>query len=421
MNRRNVLTAACAGTASLLGATASVPVGSAHELDPPVVSWRRTYDFPIAAATSAHGEGHVFVGRGGEAPDAEVPVRVAAVDESGEVRERREIEPEIPEDARRASADVVRTEDGYAVASGAWFAELGTDLSVETTGFADGYAPNGTTYLTDLPDGFVVAAERDAPNHVSTVVFGFDKDGALRWTREYGEDDSRWLGFLLDGPDGGVVVGGRSGGPWLASLAADGTERWRETVTDTLPGVGHDAVTELGGVVLFGGSNLIRLDEDRSVEWERPYDGPNSSGGEMVMTPDGDYVTAVAAGTDGVLVSGIQWQGPPVWDHEYAAVESGAAELSELVGIESGGYLLVGSNPETGDGWALRLSGARTMTQTTDAGSAGTDTTSKKALDGGGKTPASEDTPETGGSVPGFGIGGALVGLAAGLLARRRR
>lgn len=431
MKRRAVIKTACAGAAGLVGAAAPVSVGSAHELDPPVASWRRTYDdFRIAAAVAAHGDGYVLVGRGrGRLPD-EVPVRVVAVDESGAVRGRTEIEPDVPDEANRASADIVRTDDGYAVASGAWFAALDADLSVEATGFADEYAPNATTYLTERPEGFVVASELDRPNHVSVRVFGFGEDGKLRWTREYGEADSKWLGFLLDDPDGGVVVGGRSGGPWLAGLADDGTERWRKTVSDTLPGVGQDAVTELDGVVLFGDSNLIRLADDRSVEWERPYDGPESDSGEIVMTPDGDYVTAADTGSKGVRAASIQWQGLPVWDYEYAAVEAGEAELNDLVGLDSGGYLLVGSNPETGEGWALRLSGEETMTtQTTgttthgkssDGESTETDTTSEKALDDEGTTTASERISATDTSVPGFGIGAALVGTAAGLLARRR-
>lgn len=426
MNRRQLLKTACAGTAGLIGSTASVGLGSAHELEPPGVAWRRTYDdLQIAAAVAAHDGGHVFVGRGRGHSDPEVPIRVVTVDESGAVRQRREIDPEVPDEANRASADVIRTKSGYAVASGSWFATLDADLSVETTGFAAEYEPNSTTYLTELSDGFAVAAEIDTPDHVSVRVFGFDSDGELRWTREYGEQNSKWLEFLLDGPDGGVVVGGRAGDPWLASLADDGTERWQTTVTDTLLGVGYDAKIDGDGVVLFGNWNMIRVTDSQSVEWKRPYDSSGeTSGGKLVQTSDGDYVTAAQTALDRVLVGGVDWKGRPLWSHEYTVVESGAVHLNDMVERAPGEYLLVGSRRETQEGWALLLSGSETVTTrtATEVGTSNTDTTSEKAMDDATETRTygNGSTTETDTSVPGFGIGAALLGTAAGLLARRR-
>lgn len=426
MNRRQLLKTACAGTAGLIGSTTSVGFGSAHEVEPPGVAWQRTYDeLEIAAVASAHDGGHVFVGRGRGRSDPEVPIRVVTVDESGAVRQRQEIDPDVPEEANRASADVIRTKSGYAVASGSWFATLDADLSVETTGFAAEYKPNSTTYLTELSDGFAVAAELDRPNHVSVRAFWFDRDGDLQWVREYGEQSSKWLEFLLDGPDGGVVVGGRGGDPWLASLTADGTERWQTTVTDTLPEVGYDAKIDGDGIVLFGKSNMIRVTDSLSVEWERPYDSSGeTSGGKLVQTQDGDYVTAAQVASDRVLVGGVDWKGRPLWSHQYTVVESGRTRLNDVVEVEPGEYLLVGSKRETQEGWALHLSGSETVTTrtATDAEDSGTDTTSEKAMDDATETHTSGNgsTTETDTSVPGFGIGAALVGTAVGLLARRR-
>lgn len=421
MQRRRFLKSVYAGSAYLMGATASATATSIHGLQPFGVAWRRTYDeLAISAVAPAHDGGHLLVARGGR-PDPRLPVQVVRIDERGTVHQRRKIDPEGPEDMRRASADVVQTENGYAVASGPWFATLGMDLSVETTGFAAEYEPNSTTLLVERPDGFIVAAEVDTPNHVSVRVFGFDHDGNLRWTRKYGEQNSKWLDFLLDESDGGVVVGGRK--PWLASIEADGTQRWQTTVTNAPPGVGSGATRDGDGFTLFGESNVVRLSESRSVEWQRTYDSfADASDGEIARTTDGGYVVAAQVALDRVRVGRTDAKGRLQWSHEYTVVEDGDAYLNDLVERAPGEYLVVGSRRDVQQGWALLLSEAETPTTRTTTSertttSTQTRTTSQKTT---ASTTTSRTEKPTNTSILGFGIGAALLGTAAGLLARRR-
>lgn len=424
MNRRELLKYACAGTASSLGATASATTATAHSSDSLGVAWRHTYDdIAIGSATLVHGGGgYIFVNRNGRT-DPEVPVRLVRVGENGAVRERQEITPDIPEDARRADTDVIRTEDGYAVATGSWFARLDRNLSVEATGFASEYEPNSTTYLTELSNGFAVASELDRPNHVSVRVFGFAKGGDLQWVREYGEENSRWLGFLLAGPDGGVVVGGQSGEPWLADIADDGTKRWQTEIFDVPPGANSDATRDGDGFTLFGGSSMVRLDTSRSVEWQRSYDSfADAFDGEIARTTDGGYVVAAQVALDRVRVGQTDAKGRLQWSHEYEVIEVGNAYLNGLVEHAPGEYLVVGSRRDVQQGWALLLSETETPTpQTTTPDrtptSNNTETTSQKTT--APTTTATRGEPSNT-SVPGFGIGAALLGTAAGWLARRR-
>lgn len=415
MRRRRFLE--LAPSVCVAGLAGTSPTGAATQSStPPGVAWRRTYDeLAIATAVPAHDGGHVVVGRGDDYPGAGVPVTVAVVDETGSVRKRREIEPDIPKDARRARADLIRTDDGYAVASGSWFARLDRDLSVETTGFASEYKPNSTTLLVELSDGFAIAAELDLPNHVSTRVLGFDTEGTLKWTKKYGKQDSKWLGFLLDGPDGGLVVGGPD--PWMASLAANGTERWQTKMVDVPSGVGFAATGDDGGITLFGAASLVRLTPSRSVAWQQSYEPFRDAFDEqLAQTSDGGYVAAAGIALDRMRVARMDESGHLQWSHEYTVVEDGAAILNDIVERSPGEYLIVGAKRDGQQGWALALS--ETLTPTVTPEPTPTPTATETTTRTSPTTGTSTTEPAT--SQPGFGIGAALVGLGAGLLARRR-
>ncbi|MFC7081189.1 hypothetical protein [Halorussus caseinilyticus] len=420
MNRRRVLETAFVGAASLLGVSRSATATSVCDSDALGVARRRTYDeLAVGSVAPAHGGGYVLVNRGDSHPSPEVPVRVAVVDERGTVRQRREIALDVPEDARRANADVIRTEGGYAVATGSWFARLDADLSLEATGFASGYEPNGTTRLVELADGFTVAAELDRPNHVSVRVLGFDGDGEFRWSRSYGEENSKWLDFLLPDSDGGVVVGGRK--PWLAGVAPDGTERWQTTVADAPPEVGYDATRDDEEFVLFGGSNALGLTESRSVEWRRSYDSlANASGGVLARTTDGGYLLAGLVALDRIGVVAADAEGRPCWSHEYEVVGDGAAYLADVVERAPGESLVVGSRRKGQNGWSMALSGAGTPTARTSTASSATTERRTASTDASETRATSTEATETqtSSTVPGFGVGAALLGTAGGLLAR---
>lgn len=423
MRRRQLLKAVLPGAVTLVRSpTASA--GTVSTSTPPGVAWRRNYaDLAIASVEPAHDGGHVFVGRGDNYPRANVPVRVAVVDKTGSVRKRREINPDIPEDARRAKADLVRTDDGYAVASGSWFTRLDTDLSVRTTGFAAKHQPNSTTFLTELPNGFAVAAEHDWPNHVFITVFGFDDSGGLRWTRRFGEHGSKWLEYLLDESDGGLIVGGGFEKPWLASLGPDGAVRWQTEVTNAPSGMaGSDATKDDDGITLFGTGTMLRLTPERSIGWRRSYDHfPEEYGGRITKTTDGGYVLATVVDFDQIRVGKTDANGNLQWSHEYTVIDDGAAILNDTIERSPGEYLVVGARRDSQQGWALALSETQTPTPTPISTPTPTPTTTRitspstteLSID-----PSTTDTTTT--TQLGFGIGAALVGLATGLLARRR-
>lgn len=431
MLRRKLLKYAYAGTVSALGATASATTATAHGTEPLGVAWQQTYDdIAISSATLVHGGGgHIFVNRNGRT-DPNVPIRLVRIDENGTVRKRQEITPDIPEDARRAGADVVRTEDGYAVASGSWFATFDEDLVVGTTGYAGNAKPNRTTHLANLSDRFVVAAEVETSNHVSVHVFGFDTDGNLTWSQEYAEEYTDWLEFLVEDPNGGVVVGGRE--PWLVSLDADGTERW-QTALESVPSAEYDAAIDEEGISLFSGSNLVRLDDSQSVEWNRPYDSvAGASGGEVVQTADFSYVGTAQVESGQIGAVGADYKGRPLWEYTYDTPGTGGGSLTDIAEGVLGEYLVVGSGQNEEKGWALLLSNEETPkgfaeNATTTATSQMTDGTTTANRDGADPTRGTSGTASTGTTadsqtsapVPGFGMGTALVGTVAGWFAHQ--
>lgn len=434
-------TAAC----GLVGTTASVAAGSRSSQVPPGVAWRRTYDdYPLDAAAAAHGGGYVVVGRGqhpqSEYPkiiDSGDPVRLAIVNEHGTVRQRRELYPDIPDEALWARADVVRTDDGYAVATGPWFAKLDTELTVRTTGVAAGEAVEGTslpeanrtTLVVELPDGIVVATEKDAHDYAMTRVVGFGPDGELQWVKTYGPEPATWLEFLL-ADETGLVVGGRTSDPWLASIAPDGTERWHTIVADAPDGVGAAATRDDRGITLSGGGSLVRLTSSRSIDWQRSY-APfgGSYDGQLTRTADGGYLIAARVDLDRIAVGRTDSAARLLWSREYTVVDEGSVNMHGFLERAPGEHLLVGRRRKSMTGWAVLLSDEppptpRTHTPTLPG------TASRTAIDSATPPPVTDSptlrsattttTDSTTTTVPGFGFGAALVGIAGGLLARRR-
>lgn len=426
MNRRAFLQSACLSTVGLVGTATPTTSSSITKPTSPGVVWRRSYNESlITSVVSAHGGGHALVGRGGAESSSGMPVRVTITNESGTVRKRRQIRPDTSKETRESTADIIQTESGYAVATGSWFAKLNADLSVETTGFASEYETNSTTHLVETSNGIAVAAESDAPNHASTRVLGFDDDGELQWTRKYGEEDSKWLEFLLDAPDGGLVVGGRSGDPWLASLTADGSESWETTVTNAPTGVGTDATRDGDGFTLFGSSNMVRLDASRLIDWRRSFTSfRDAFSGKITRTTDGGYVVAAGVARDRIRIGKTNSKGRLSWSYEYTLADDGGVFLNDIAERAPGEYLAVGSRRDAQEGWALLLAETKTPTTSpvrqtatsTQTNKVTTTTVTKSATS---EVPNSTTEGESTAIVPGFGIRAALVGTAAGLLARR--
>lgn len=381
------------------------------------MAWQRSYDgLPVTGLAPSHDGGYVLVGRERDGSDYEEPVQINEIDEEGAVRQREEIPIDLPKESAYASVDVVQTEDGYAIASGPWLATLDADLSVETTDSDSDVGANSTSLLIKLADGYVVAIEDDTPNHISTNVLSFDASGEHRWTRTYGEYDSRWLNFLFEDSDGGPVVGGTPG-PWLAGLGSDGSERWQTNFEDAPPELGRDATRDGDGIVLLGESDLVRLESSRSIDWGRSYeDFRDTHHGRIATTEDGGYILAADVGDDRIRVGKTGSDGQLAWSHEYAVGVDGIADLNGVIETSPGEYLVVGARRDDQQGWAMAFLEMTTPTPMPTPTSTPPGTPSPSMTDS-TATPSSTGTTT---GLPGFGVVAALVGIAGWLLARHR-
>lgn len=370
----------------------------ANESEPPFpgVVWRREFDFDVGAAVKAHGSGFVLVNSGPFQTDPEQRVLVAVVDETGAVRKIREFDPGLPKKASYSMADVSPNDDGYVVASGPWFVELDTDLSVNTTGVAPDNFANNETRVVEHSEGYAVTITDDMADHTVTRVIGFDSKGNHQWSRKYGE--SMKPSFLLPGRDDGVIVGGGNS-PWPAAIAPDGPERWQTSFQDVPLGLSPDATWSNGNLTLFGGTSLIQLTRTRSIAWQRSFDGfQDCSYGELVQLSNGGYALAALDSRTEIRVGRTDANGQLRWSHKYTVVDEDGAYLRGFVKPAPGEYLVVGTKRRSLEGWALLLSEDETPTPT--------------------DTPTTHSRTST--DIPGFGIGAGLIGLAGGALVRMR-
>lgn len=409
MYRRHFLEA----TAASLGITRSYgsKVATLNPQIPPGILWRQTFAGIASPSTvTAPDGGFLIVGRSRAQSSPDTPIRLVMIDSTGGVRQSTQILPEIPEAARRATVDAIRVKEGFAVATGPWFATLDPDLSITVTGSVPNLTANSTTLLTEFSAGFAIATELDTPNHVSTRILGFDTSGDHMWSRKYGQEHSTWAGFLFDGLDGGLIFG--SPDPRLAGITADGTHRTASDVREAPPGSGYAATRDEDEITLFGSGSIVNLTSSWGVDWSRTYEAfTDTYEGELIRTPDGGYVIAADASGGGVRVGRTDSQGRLLWSHTYDSVGGGVSDLL-MPGPDE--YLVVGSDSNEQAGWMLRLSGSVTPTTTTSSPVTTTPATTQPSPE----TTTPTSTSET--DVPGFGIGAAILGTALGALARRR-
>lgn len=416
INRRQYLSA---GIASL--SLVALPAVGATQTEPtaPGVRHRRTYEnLWITGTTSAHGGGRVLVGRKGSRPDPEDPVRVAVVDADGEIQQRTAITPELPDEAH-ATPDVVRTDDGYAVAAGPWLVRLDTGLSIRSTGKNPDVEASKHTSLVSLPDGFVAGFTEWLPNAFWTHFVGFDAEGSSRWYHEYNVNGSQALNFLVADGDGGALAGGTF--PWLAELDAEGTFQAVELPENLPSGVLNAGVRDGDGLVLCSGNQLVRLDADYQLDWSRTY---NALGDEHVReltkTSDGGFLFL----TGGVSIADAQLcktdaSGTLLWHHSYQVNSADDTRIKVLAETSPGEYLIAGGSHLSTAGWALRLSTDETPTPSptptpteslsqTPTATVKTPITETPATD----TPSDADSDSTTSTAPGFGA--VTGGLAFG-------
>lgn len=418
LTRRRCLHAGIAA-ASLAGVPA---VGAQSDPDPPGVAQRRTYEnLRITGTAEAHGEGRVFVGRESLRPDPDDPVRIALTDESGAIRQRASFTPDLPEDAH-AAPDVVKTDDGYAVAAGPWLARLDTDLSLRTTGkHAGEIGASRETTLVSTGDGFVAGFTEWLPNAFWTWLVGFDADGAYRWHREVNDNGSQALDFLLPNGDDGVVAGGTF--PWLAEFDADGSSR-RIDLPEEFPEATLNAgVRDGDGIVLCSGSEAARLDSSYELDWTQGY-GPlgDEQVGDIIQTSDGGFLFRTTPVGDGdFTLAKANAEGELQWNHTYQVATENSTEIHTLTEVAAGEYLLAGGANLSTDGWALVFSTAQTPTPAATATPTATPTATERTIST--PTPTRTTAGPTTTTAPGFGVvaaGTALAGTLAAALHRAR-
>lgn len=391
----------CQKLAATCGA---VSLGRRTREPPPGVVWRREYDVPIDAAVPAHGGGFAFVGVNSS---GEFRVRIVTTDETGRVQNRAAVEPGLDTPGSRLSADLLRTPDGYAVATGSWFGRFDRDLTVAATGQPDGSGGNSWTRLATLSDGFVVASEYDAPNHVQTELYAFDADGTHRWTNVYGARNSKGLGFLIE-RDGGVTLGGTFGEFWLAGVNPDGTDRFRESRPSFPDGPRPSAVVRADGLVIFNPPVVVRLDGSRSVVWRRSYDGFSEGGGSIEPVSGGGFTIAANS-----RIARVSERGELLWRRPYLQFD---VRTGGLVESAPGTYLAVGTFDDTSS-VAVQLSEDVTPTPTPTQ----TETRSPTATRNPESTESRSRTTETDVTTPGVTLAMGAAGIAglAGWLRHR--
>ncbi|WP_459846441.1 hypothetical protein [Halolamina salina] len=414
LTRRQFLAAGVAGAA-----LAGVPVASAQSNpEPPGVVQRRTYEnLRITGTAEAHGEGRVLVGREWPRPGPDDPVRVALTDAGGAVRQRASFTPELPEGSH-AAPDVVRTDDGYAVAAGPWLARLGPDLSLRATGkhAGDIGAARGTT-LVAVDGGFVAGFTDWLPNAFWTWLVAFDAEGQYRWHREVNDNGSQALDFLVPASDGGVLAGGTF--PWLAAFDADGSSRRIDLPADRPDGVLNAGVGDGDGLILCSGNAAARLDASYELDWTREY-GPlgDEQVGEITSTSDGGFLFHTTPVGDGdFTLAKADAEGELQWHHTYRIGTDTPSEIHALTERSSGEYLLAGGANRSSDGWALAFSEAETPTPAPTVTPTATPT--ETATSAPSSRPTRSESPPTTTTGPGFGLlagGVAAVGTIAAAL-----
>ena len=269
-----------------------------------------------------------------------------------------------------------------------------------------------------------------------------------------GDSDDAWA--LRVGEEGEVAWQATAGGPsrddvWAAASASEGDSA--DSSADAAAGFVLAGETESDSTGPRDGW-LVKFDSEGEVEWEQKPGGEGLQWLDSAMRTDEGYL--FTGGSDAGPVGGVDGYvlatdaaGETRWESYYGT--SGWDKPWPAIRAHDGGYLLAGQtsggDSEGKDGWLVRIgapngSDAAATTGETAASSetAASDETTATAeetdTDETGDIDEASDTDETTneamrgetvtatadseGGVPGFGVGAALVALAAVLLVARR-
>lgn len=414
VRRRRYLALAGAAGATVAGLGVATPASATQETEsPPGVAARREYEqLRITGTAPSHGGGRVFVGRRGTRPDPDDPVRIGVVDAGGEIRLRTSLTPDLPDDAH-ATPDVVRTEDGYAVAAGPWLARLTPDLSVLSIGKGGSIPANKQTTLLPVDGGFVVGFTEWLPNAFWTWLVGFDADGRYAWHHQHNVNGSQALDFLVPDGNGGAIAGGTF--PWLARVGADGDFETVDLPDDLPSGVLQSGARDGDGLVLCSGHATARLDAEFELDWTEQYDALADRHARQLL-PDGDggFVVRTTVGESGdFALASLGAEGELRWHQAYGVDDERNVDPRTLATTGDGEYVVAGGYNHGTEGWTFALSASvapPTATPTVTPTSTRTD------------APTASPTQSEATTTPGFGVATAFLGIGAslaGLLARR--
>ncbi|WP_135854342.1 hypothetical protein [Halorussus salinus] len=292
---------------------------------------------------------------------------------------------------------------------------------------------------------------------------GLDADRATAWQESYQTPEGYGDGYLraVVPTDAGYYLAGKVEGDsddaWALRIDDGGEVAWQATAggpsrddvwaaaSAAGPDSGDSSADAAAGFVLAGETEsdstgprdgwLVKFGSEGEVQWEQKPGGEGLQWLDSAMRTDDGYL--FTGGSDAGPVGGVdgyvlatdaagetRWEtyyGTDGWDKPWPAIRA-----------HDGGYLLAGQtsggDSEGKDGWLVKVgasssSGTTATSEATDGGetadgdeTADTAGTTDEAMRGETATATAE--PE--GGVPGFGVGAALVALAALLLAARR-
>lgn len=362
-----------------------------------------------------------------------------------------------------------------------WLVAIGPDGEVRSehttgTGSFDAIARNEAT------GQFLAAGWTDGERGKTGWLVGVDADGSEEWNATVSPPEGYDDGYLraIVPTDSGYYVAGTADGDsedgWALKVGPEGSLEWQTTVggpsKDDVWGAAPassagdsatDETNESDSGFVFAGLTksdsdgpldgwLVKFAPDGEVEWERKPGGEGTQWLDSALRTDEGYLFSGGsdqgpqASADGYVLA-TDVTGETRWESYYGT--SGWDKSWPTIRAHGGGYLLAGwtSGGDAGglDGWLVRIGASESGTTTdgTSEGTTGGETTGEttdlsageEQTDGGsdtntteesggttagamqGETATATDSPT---SVPGFGVGAALVAIAALLLALRR-
>ena len=217
----------------------------------------------------------------------------------------------------------------------------------------------------------------------NTWLVKLGSDGAVDWTRAYGDQHSGYQGgeSVQETRDGGFILTGcvNAGSPknydvQLIRVDHSGQELWKRT----FGGYGWDwgycvRQTVDGGYIVTGWTNsqgsgggdlwLIKTDEQGEELWDRTYGGVENDLGNFVMpTDDGGFIAVGATasysvGRDDLWVVRTDAYGEVLWMRTFGG--AGSDEGCGIARASDGRYIIVGATTSSGAGnhdiWLLKL------------------------------------------------------------------